>query len=101
MPKHAPKGILLHGGPPSDSSFQLDEGRKDKDITDGASKDQSETCRSATAKVCCVYEPKSCKVCYPVAPRIVFKGPTGMGCQAFGGLQEACALPTKGQYNYL
>ena len=99
MPKCAPKGILSHGGPPSNSSFRLDEGRKD--ITDGVSKDEAETCRSVTAEVCCVYEPKSRKVCYPVAPRIVFKGPTGMECQAFGGLQEACALPTKGQYNYL
>ena len=68
---------------------------------DGVSKDESETCRSVIAEVCCVYELKSCTVCYPAAPRIVFKGPTGMGHQAFGGLQEACALPAKGQYNYL
>ena len=68
---------------------------------DGVSKEESETCRSVTAKVCCVYEPKSCKVCYPAAPRIVFKGPTGAGHQAFGGLQEACPLSAKEQYNYL
>ena len=55
-PKDAPKGILLHGGPPSDSSFRLDEGTKEKYLTYGASAEETATCRSVTTKVCCLYD---------------------------------------------
>ena len=88
-------GILLHGGPPSDSSFRLDEGRKEEYITYGVSEEEAETCRSATTEVRCVYEPKPCKVHYPASLRVVFKGPTGARNQTYSSLQEACPCSAK------
>ena len=56
MPRSTPKGILLHGGPPSDSSFRLDEGRK-HNIANGVNKTKAETRRDVTAEVCGIHEP--------------------------------------------
>ena len=56
MPRSAPKDILLHGGPPSNSWFRLDnEGRK-QNVTNGASETKAATCRGVTTKVCGIHE---------------------------------------------
>ena len=67
MPNYAPKGILLHGGPPSDSSFRLDEGTKENWITYGAEEEDAKACRSVTAEMCCLHKPQPCAVRDPAA----------------------------------
>ena len=83
MPKRTPKGILPHGGPPSDSSFRLDEGIKGKQTTYGANEEETEACRSATTEMCCVHQPQPSAVRDTMPLGFVFKRPAGMGPERY------------------
>ena len=72
------KGILLHGGPPSDFRLRLDEGEKDS-LMHGASETYAATCHSTTTKVCRIYESQPNKVRYTVPQGVVSEGPRSKG----------------------
>ena len=62
MPIDTPKGKLLHGGPPSDFRFQLDEGRRDG-VMHGASEEPAMTHKCAATEVHHLYESQPDKIC--------------------------------------
>ena len=100
MPDNAPKGILLHGGPPSDFRLRLDEGVKTFS-THGASETYTVTRRCATTKVHHLYELQPDKVRHTVPQGVVSKGPRSEGRKdEKGAVQEACPHSPKERFNY-
>ena len=56
------KNILLHGGPPSDSSFHWMRKHQQEEATHDVSKECTLTHRSETSKVHSVHQPESGKI---------------------------------------